>query len=58
MTAIINGKLVDFDRHMARLQRSCAELQLSLPYDLAELKQIHLQLVQKIISKKGLYIFS
>ncbi|MEY0066755.1 D-amino-acid transaminase [Providencia rettgeri] len=54
LTAIINGKLVDFDRHMARLQRSCAELQLSLPYDLAELKQIHLQLVQKNNIEEGL----
>ncbi|MEX0422149.1 D-amino-acid transaminase [Providencia rettgeri] len=54
VTAIINGKLVDFDRHMARLQRSCAELQLSLPYDLAELKQIHLQLVQKNNIEEGL----
>ncbi|WP_272536306.1 D-amino-acid transaminase [Providencia sp. PROV182] len=54
VTAIINGKLVDFDRHMARLQLSCAELQLSLPYDLAELKQIHLQLVQKNNIEEGL----
>ncbi|MEX6397277.1 D-amino-acid transaminase [Providencia hangzhouensis] len=54
VTAIINGKLVDFDRHMAPLQRSCAELQLSLPYDLAELKQIHLQLVQKNNIEEGL----
>ncbi|MEX6214351.1 D-amino-acid transaminase [Providencia hangzhouensis] len=54
VTAIINGKLVYFDRHMARLQRSCAELQLSLPYDLAELKQIHLQLVQKNNIEEGL----
>ncbi|MEX6061094.1 D-amino-acid transaminase [Providencia hangzhouensis] len=54
VTAIINGKLVDFDRHMARLQRSCAELQLSLPYDLTELKQIHLQLVQKNNIEEGL----
>ncbi|MBJ9970657.1 D-amino-acid transaminase [Providencia rettgeri] len=54
VTAIINGKLVDFDRHMALLQRSCAELQLSLPYDLAELKQIHLQLVQKNNIEEGL----
>ncbi|MBN6362347.1 D-amino-acid transaminase [Providencia huaxiensis] len=54
VTAIINGKLVDFEHHMARLQRSCAELQLSFPYDLAELKQIHLQLVQQNNIEEGL----
>ncbi|WP_336844393.1 D-amino-acid transaminase [Providencia rettgeri] len=54
VTAIINGKLVDFEHHMARLQRSCTELQLSLPYDLAELKQIHLQLVLQNNIEEGL----
>ncbi|HHE6470238.1 TPA: D-amino-acid transaminase [Providencia rettgeri] len=54
VTAIINGKLVDFEHHMARLQRSCTELQLSLPYDLAKLKQIHLQLVLQNNIEEGL----
>ncbi|MEX9869355.1 D-amino-acid transaminase [Providencia huaxiensis] len=54
VTAIINGKLVDFEHHMARLQRSCAELQLSFPYDLAELKHIHFQLVQQNNIEEGL----
>ncbi|MDM9282373.1 D-amino-acid transaminase [Providencia rettgeri] len=54
VTAVINGKLVDFEHHMARLQRSCAELQLSLPSDLAELKQIHLQLVLQNNIEEGL----
>lgn len=54
VTAIINGRLVDFDHHMARLQRSCTELNLSLPYTLDELKQIHLQLIQQNALHEGL----
>ncbi len=46
VTAIINGKLVDFENHIARLQRSCHELQLDLPYSVDEIKQIHTQLIE------------
>lgn len=47
VTAIINGKLVDFENHIARLQRSCHELQLDLPYSVDEIKQIHTQLIER-----------
>lgn len=50
VTAVVNGKLVEFDGHMARLQRSCRELSLALPVTLAELQAIH----QTMIEKNGL----
>jgi branched-subunit amino acid aminotransferase/4-amino-4-deoxychorismate lyase len=37
VSAVINGKLVDVDAHLARLERSCAEIRLELPWTRAEL---------------------
>lgn len=54
VTAIINGKLVDFEYHIARLQRSCHELQLVLPYSVEEIKQIHTQLIERNNINEGL----
>ncbi|WP_369311985.1 D-amino-acid transaminase [Providencia rettgeri] len=54
VTAIINGKLVDFERHIVRLQRSCHELQLALPYSIDEIKQIHRQLIERNNINEGL----
>ncbi|MBN4863500.1 MULTISPECIES: D-amino-acid transaminase [Providencia] len=54
VTAIINGKLVDFEHHIARLQRSCHELQLALPYSSEEIKQIHTQLIERNNINEGL----
>ncbi|QCJ69776.1 D-amino acid aminotransferase [Providencia heimbachae] len=54
VTAVINGCLVDFDHHIARLQRSCAALKLKLPYSEIELKQIHTQLIEKNNLHEGL----
>lgn len=54
VTAIINGKLVDFENHIARLQRSCHELQLDLPYSVDEIKQIHTQLIERNNINEGL----
>lgn len=47
MTAVVNGKLAEFDGHLARLQRSCRELSLTLPVSSAELKDIHYALIEK-----------
>lgn len=47
VTAVVNGKLAEFDGHMARLQRSCRELSLTLPVTPAELKEIHQALIEK-----------
>lgn len=54
VTAIINRKLVDFENHIARLQRSCHELQLDLPYSVDEIKQIHTQLIDRNNINEGL----
>ncbi|MGJ3352864.1 D-amino-acid transaminase [Providencia sp. Je.9.19] len=54
VTAVINGQLIDFEHHIARLQRSCHELELTLPYGEAELKQIHHQLIEKNNLHEGL----
>lgn len=54
VTAIINGKLVDFENHIVRLQRSCHELQLNLPYGVEEIKQIHTQLIERNNINEGL----
>lgn len=54
VTAIINGKLVDFENHIVRLQRSCHELQLNLPYGVEKIKQIHTQLIERNNINEGL----
>lgn len=54
VTAIINGKLVDFENHIVRLRRSCHELQLNLPYGVEEIKQIHTQLIERNNINEGL----
>lgn len=33
VTAVLQGRLVDVERHLARLRRSLSELSLSLPLD-------------------------
>ena len=47
VTAVINGKLVDNDGHMIRLQRSCNELQIELPVALTEITAIQKELIKK-----------
>lgn len=54
VTAVIQGKLVDFSQHMARLVRSCYELSLPLPYSEAELEQIHHSLMSQNELTEGL----
>ncbi|MFS2224266.1 D-amino-acid transaminase [Pantoea sp. B65] len=47
VTAVVNGKLAEFEGHIERLQRSCRELALTLPVTPAELKDIHYALIAK-----------
>lgn len=57
VTAVVNGRLAEFDGHMARLARSCAELNLSLPVSTAELRDIHLALIEKNrLEEGGIYL--
>ncbi|MCU5772142.1 D-amino-acid transaminase [Erwiniaceae bacterium BAC15a-03b] len=57
VTAVVNGKLAEFDGHVERLQRSCRELSLTLPVTPAELKSIHLALIaQNKLTEGAIYL--
>ncbi|RLM18207.1 D-amino acid aminotransferase [Brenneria alni] len=53
VTAVVNGKLAEFDGHITRLQRSCRELSLTLPVTPSELKNIHHSLIEKNGMEEG-----
>lgn len=54
VTAVLRGKLVDFDLHQARLQRSLAELGLVLDMSGEQLLAIHRQLIALNALEEGL----
>ncbi len=45
VTSVLDGKIVDFAGHTARLQRSLAELDMASPVDMDELLDIHRELL-------------
>lgn len=45
VTSVLGGKLIDFDGHVARLQRSCDELEIRNPRTRDEWLEIHRKLV-------------
>ncbi|MFA5580422.1 MAG: D-amino-acid transaminase [Paracoccaceae bacterium] len=47
VTSVIDGKLVDFDGHARRLERSLRELDMAAPVDMDELLTIHRELVAR-----------
>ena len=47
VSAVIGGKLVDCEAHLARLERSCGEIKLPLPWSKAELVAIHEELIRR-----------
>ncbi len=47
VTSVLDGKLIAFDGHAERLQRSCRELEMRCPVSMEELLEIHRQLVTK-----------
>lgn len=47
VTSVIDGKLVDFDGHARRLERSLRELDMAAPVDMDELLAIHRELVAR-----------
>jgi D-alanine transaminase len=53
VSAVIEGHLVDVDAHLARLERSCGEIQLLLPWSRAELVAIHHELIARNGLKEG-----
>ena len=46
VTSVLSGKLIDFDGHAARLQRSLRELDIASPVSHADLLAIHRELVR------------
>lgn len=54
VTSVLGGKLIDFDGHIARLQRSCNELDLTNPLDREGCLEIHRELVAKNDIDEGL----
>ena len=53
VTAVLEGRLIDFDGHMARLQRSLGELGLKMEKDRNELLVIHRELIAKNSLEEG-----
>lgn len=47
VSAVLGGKLVDCEAHLARLERSAGELGLALPWSKAELVAIHKELIAR-----------
>ncbi|MGH1457668.1 MAG: D-amino-acid transaminase [Paracoccaceae bacterium] len=57
VTSVIGGKLVDFEGHAARLERSLAELDMANPVTMEELLDIHRALVEKNdLQEGGVYL--
>ena len=54
VTAVLDGKLVDYEPHMERLHRSLRELDMAQPISDAELKEMHLQLMTRNNITEGL----
>ena len=46
VTSVLGGKLVDFDGHAVRLERSLAELDMAVPMSKDELLEVHRELVR------------
>ena len=47
VTAVIHGKLIDYEPHMERLDRSLNEIRMAWPCDKTELRRMHEELVKR-----------
>ena len=54
VTSVLGGKLIDFEGHARRLQRSLAELEMKAPVEADELLEIHRELVTRNGIEDGL----
>ncbi len=54
VTSVLDGKLIDFEGHAKRLQRSLDELDMQSPVSMDELLEIHRELVAKNGIEEGL----
>lgn len=46
VTSVLDGKLIDFDGHAVRLQRSLSELDMASPIEMDDLLEVHRELVK------------
>ncbi len=57
VTSVLDGRLVDFDGHMRRLERSLRELDMAMPLTADELLAIHRELVARNnVQEGGVYL--
>jgi D-alanine transaminase len=54
VTPIVNSKLVDYEAHIERLDRSLAELKMAWPCTKPELRSMHEELVKRNALKEGI----
>jgi D-alanine transaminase len=54
VSAVLDGRLVDNDSHLARLERSVGEIQLPLPETIERIKEIQRELITRNELKDGL----
>jgi D-alanine transaminase len=54
VTPIVNAKLVDYDAHMERLDRSLKELKIAWPCSKDELRKVHEELIARNSLKEGI----
>lgn len=57
VTSVIGGKLIDFDAHVVRLERSLSELKMQLPCAAKDLLTLHRSLIKRnAITEGGVYL--
>jgi D-alanine transaminase len=54
VSAVVNGKLVDYDAHMERLGRSLKELRMDWPCTRDELDRMHAEMIRRNDLKEGI----
>ncbi len=54
VTPVINGKLVDYDPHMERLDRSLSELKMAWPCSKEELTKVHTEIIARNSLTEGI----
>ena len=54
VTSVLDGRLIDYPGHLARLRRSLAELRMDSPVDDAELLAIHRELIARNAVDQGM----
>jgi D-alanine transaminase len=54
VTPVVNGKVVDYDAHMERLDRSLTELRMAWPCTKDEMRAMHVELIRRNALKEGI----